>query len=124
MNTLLWIAAAILALIVLAAGMEKLASPIAQLRARRAWARDVDGPRIRVLGSLEVLGAVGLIAPAVTGIVPGLVALAAACLAALMVVVLTVQARRHEPIAGFILPAVSLLLALAVAVGRAGPFPF
>ena len=118
MNTLLWIAAAILALIVLAAG-----SPIAQLRARRAWARGLDGPRIRVLGSLEVLGAVGLIAPAVTGIVPGLVAVAAACLAALMVVVLTVQARRHEPIAGFILPAVSLVLAVAVAAGRAGPFP-
>ncbi len=124
MNTLLWMAAAILALVVLVAGIEKLASPIAQLRARRAWARGVDGRRIRVLGSLEVLGAVGLIAPAVTGIASGLVALAAACLAALMVVVLAVQARRHEPVSAFVLPVVSLVLAVAVAAGRAGPYPF
>ena len=40
-----------------------------------------------------------------------------------MIVVLAVQARRHEPINGFVLPAVSLLIAVAVAVGRAGPYP-
>ena len=123
MNTLLWIAALALALIVLAAGVDKLASPIGQLRARRPWARDVDEPRVRLLGTLEVLGAIGLVVPAITGIATGLVALAAGCLAALMIVVLVVQARRHEPINGFVLPAVSLLIAVAVAVGRAGPYP-
>jgi hypothetical protein len=124
MNAVLWIAAALLALIFLAAGADKLLTSFETLRSRRPWARDFGPAQVRLLGALEVLGAIGLIAPAVTGILPGLVALAAACLAALMLVVLSVQVRRHEPLAGFVVPVVSLALAAAVAVGRAGSYHF
>ena len=45
----------------------------------------VGRDRMRIIGVLEVLGAIGLILPALTGILPWLVPTAAAALAVLMV---------------------------------------
>jgi uncharacterized membrane protein len=122
MNVVLWVVAVVLGLIVAAAGVEKLATPQAEFRRKRPWAEAADARTVRVVGALEVLGAVGLIAPGVTGIATGLVPLAAACLAVLLLAAIVVEARHHRPGAAFVLPVVSLVLALAVAVGRAGPW--
>jgi hypothetical protein len=123
MDLILRIAAPLLALIVLAAGAEKLITPFDKLRAKRPWTVQA-GPRlVRLLGSLEVAGAAGLILPAVTGIAPVLVPIAAACLAVLRVGAIGVEARLHPSVAKLALPAATLALALVVAVGRAGAYP-
>jgi hypothetical protein len=60
----------------------------------------------------------------VVGIAPALVPLAAVCVAMLMVGALVVEGRQHRSAAGLALPTATLLLALLVAVGRAGPYHF
>jgi hypothetical protein len=51
---------------------------------------------VRVIGLLEIAGAVGLVVPAVTGILPWLTPLAAACLAVTMVGAAALHLRRGE----------------------------
>jgi uncharacterized membrane protein len=65
-------------------------------RPNSAWARDVGRTRVRVIGLLEIAGAVGLIVPAATGIIPWLTPLAAACLAVTMIGAGALHLRRGE----------------------------
>jgi DoxX-like family len=123
-NIALWGAALGLAFIVLAAGFEKLATPYADLRRKRPWVSDADPRMVRLIGLLEVLGAIGLVVPAIVGIATGLVPLAAACLAVLLVGAIVVEARHHRPGSALVLPVASLIVAVFVAVGRAGPWSF
>ena len=78
---------------------------------------------IRGIGVLEILGALGLVLPALSGVAPILVPLAAAGLAITMVFAALVHIRRGDgPKAA--LP--SILLAICsvfVAWSRFGPFP-
>ena len=124
MNSVLWVAAIGLAIIVLAAGMEKLATPYADLRQQRPLVADVDPRTVRLIGTFEVLGAIGLVVPAAIGIAANLVPLAAACIALLLAGAIVVEARHRRPAAAFVLPVVSLLLAVFVAIGRTGPWSF
>ena len=80
------------------------------------WARDLGPTRVRVIGLLEIAGAVGLVVPAVTGILPWLTPLAAVCLAATMAGAAALNLRRGETRA---LPqnAVLGVLSALVAVG-------
>jgi uncharacterized membrane protein YphA (DoxX/SURF4 family) len=123
MDMFLSIAAVLLALIFLSAGVEKLTTPIEKLHVKRPGTAHVEPRFVRVLGALEVAGAIGLILPAVTGIAPLLVPVAAACLAALMIGALAVVARRHPSVATLALPTLTLVLAVTVAVGRFGAYP-
>jgi len=117
-NALMWLAAGLTAVIVFGAGAEKLRLPIAEYRARRHWAEVAPATQVRTLGVLEVLGAIGLVVPAVTGIAPALVPIAAACIAALMVGAIATEIRDGAPTGRLVLPLVTLGLALLVAVGR------
>jgi hypothetical protein len=65
----------------------------------------------------ELLGAVGVIVPGVTGILPVLTSVAAVCLAILMGGAVKAHVDLKEPPT---LPAVLGLLCLVVAVGRSG----
>src|SRR6266851_1621018 len=77
MNIALWIVQILLALAFAMAGIMKVTQPIDRLETRMGWVKDV-GPRgVRLIGSLEILGAIGLILPAVTGILPWLTPVAA-----------------------------------------------
>ncbi|MFE2944592.1 DoxX family protein [Streptomyces sp. NPDC059255] len=80
-------------------------------------------PGIKALGVLEVLAATGLILPAVTGIAPVLVPLAATGLVVTMAGAMAVHARRGE-VAFPVLNAVLLILAAGVAWGRFGLYAF
>jgi uncharacterized membrane protein YphA (DoxX/SURF4 family) len=125
MNIVLWILAGLLAAAFLAAGGMKLAQPKEKLAANpnMAWAEDFSPGMLKTIGALEVLAAVGLILPAVLGIVPVLVPLAAAGLVLLMVGASITHARRKESQA-VVTNVVLIALALVVAVGRFGPYPF
>ena len=122
MNIALWVVQILLALAFGMAGIMKVTQPIDKLEARMGWVKSV-GPRgVRLIGSLEILGAIGLILPAVTGILPWLTPVAAACLALTMVGAMITHARRGE-YSGIGVNLVLLVLTLFVAYGRFAIIP-
>ncbi len=117
MNIALWIVQILLALAFAMAGIMKVTQPIDRLETRMGWVKDI-GPRgVRLIGSLEILGAIGLILPAITGIWPWLTPLAAAGLALTMVGAMITHGRRGE-YSSIGTNLVLLLLALFVVYGR------
>ena len=124
MNLALWIIAIVLAVGFAASGLMKIVRSKEQLVASGfGWAQDVSPTAIRLIGVAEILGAIGLIVPAATHIAPILVPLAAVGLALVMVGAAAVHARRKEaPMIA--INAVLLGLAIGVAWGRFGPYPF
>jgi uncharacterized membrane protein YphA (DoxX/SURF4 family) len=124
MNLALWIVAIVLAAGFAGSGLMKLLVPKEKLvTSGQGWAQDVTPTNIRLIGVVEVLGAAGLILPAVTHIVPILVPLAAIGLVLVMVGAAVVHARRKEAM-NIGVTAVLLALAAFVAWGRLGPYPF
>ncbi|GHJ58287.1 hypothetical protein NOK12_08060 [Nocardioides sp. OK12] len=124
MNIVLWIIAAALALVFLAAGAMKLAQPRKKLTASGMEAMEnLPAGAIKAIGALEVLAAVGLVVPAVLDVAPVLVPLAATGLALLMVGAAITHARRKENQA-VVVNGVLLVLAAVVAWGRFGPHSF
>jgi DoxX-like family len=115
MNTALWIAQSLLAAIMIAAGTPKLFLPRPRLVAKFPWTQDAPQPLVRLLGLAELAGAAGLIVPRALGIAPFLTPIAAGCLCLILVGALTTKLRLHESPA---LPAVAMLLAVFVVIGR------
>lgn len=95
MFTAYWIAAGLLAFVYLYAGGRKIVQSQEQLAPMMGWVDTVPMSAVRVLGIVEVLGAVGLILPPLTGIAPVL-----ALVAALGFVVLQVLATRLHLVRG------------------------
>jgi hypothetical protein len=123
-NLALWIVAGVLAAGFAASGLMKLLVPKEKLvTSGQGWAQDVSPAGIRSIGIVELLGAIGLIAPAVTHIAPILVPLAAVGLAFVMVGAAVVHARRHET-ANILVNIALFAMAVFVAWGRLGPLPF
>jgi hypothetical protein len=91
---------------------------------RMAWVEDFSDPAIRTIGGLEFLGALGLILPAVTGIAPILVPLAAVGLAITMFGAIVVHVRRGDGTLLVVVPLVLGLTAIFVAWGRFGAYAF
>ncbi|MDH6577952.1 DoxX family protein [Kitasatospora sp. MAP5-34] len=118
MNLALWIAAGLQAAAYLLAGLHKAAQPREKLLAdpQFAWTADYPVP-VRVIGVIELLGALGLVLPQATGIAPLLAPLAAVGLAIVQVLAARLHLQRGERKT---LPvnAVLLVLAVLVAVGR------
>ncbi|QRY39683.1 DoxX family protein [Microbacterium hominis] len=113
-----WIVAGVLALAYFAAGaMKAFRSPDALVAGGIAWAKDVSLPLVRVIGVVEVLGALGLLLPPLTGIAPVLAPLAAIGLALVQVGAVIFHVRRGE---AKVLPMNLVLLLLAVAAAIVG----
>jgi uncharacterized membrane protein YphA (DoxX/SURF4 family) len=122
MHTAIWVLQVLLAATFAAAGLLKLTRPIDALaRTIGAWVRDVPAPLIRVIGGLEVAGAVGLIVPSALGILPWLTALSAAGLVIVMMGALVVHLRRREP-QSIAVNVVLALLAAAIVWGQTDPY--
>lgn len=97
MTIAFWVVTALLALVFLAAGSMKLLRPKDQLAASGlSWTEDFSARTVKLIGGLEVLGALGLVLPALTGIAPVLSPIAAICLAVTMVLAIRVHVRRRE----------------------------
>ena len=125
MNLALWIIAGVLAFAFFGSGAMKLAQSKDKLVASPTggWAADFSPASIKLIGVAEILGAIGLILPAVLHIAPKLVPLAAVGLILVMVGAAVVHARRHE-LPNVAINVVLLLLAAFVEWGRAVPLPF
>ena len=116
MNRLLWIVQGLLALLFLFGGGVKLAMPLDELAAQSG----LPGPLILFIGLAEIIGAIGLILPALTGIRPELTSLAAAGLVVIMVgaTILTAAGVGGGNPVTALFPLVVGLLAAFVAYGR------
>lgn len=100
MHLALMITNAILAVLFLYAGGTKLLVSKPSLLARdgMAWAADYSEPALKAIGLAEVLGAIGLVVPLLTGIVPFLAPIAAVGLFLVMLGAAQVHRRRREPL--------------------------
>ncbi|MGW1346722.1 DoxX family protein [Kribbella sp. NPDC002412] len=125
MNLALWIVAGLLAAVFTFAGANKLFIPYEKLAKAHGggWVNQFSPGFVKALGTVEILGAIGLTVPAALGIVPVLAPLAAVGLATIMVGAAIVTSRRHER-AHAALNLVYFALAVFVAVGRFGPESF
>ena len=93
----LWFVQAILAAAFLAAGGMKLFMTVEEFGSTGAkWAGDVPLALFRFIGVAEVLGAVGLVVPAATGIYPRLTPLAAAGLVMIQVLAASMHIARGD----------------------------
>jgi len=93
-----WILTGLLAVPMLLAGVIKLQKKPADLHEMgMLWTEDYTEPQIRLIGAAEAVGAVGLVAPAATGILPILSPIAAACLGVIMGGAFGVHAKRKDP---------------------------
>ena len=122
MNLVIWVVQVLVAVGFAIAGYSKVFA-YERARARMPWVRDVPSRLTRTIGVLEILGAAGLILPALTGVLPWLTPLAAAALALLQVFAIVFHVYRREWRS---VPANAALvgLALLAAYGRFVVVPF
>lgn len=118
LHVALWVVQVLLALAFFGAGATKLTQPLDQLVANgMTFVTYTPAAVVRFIGLAEVLGAIGLILPAATRLVPRLTGVAAAALTVVMVLAVGVHVT-HGEIAG-VGPAVFLGgLSAFVAWGR------
>lgn len=119
MNIVLWIVQALLALVFVMAGFMKLTQPIERLKTRMKWVELFSSTPalVRVVGLLEILGAIGLILPEAVQIQPWLTPAAALGLVLTMIFAVLIHLRLREG-NRLAIPLILLLLALVIVVGR------
>jgi len=117
MNIAIWVVQVLLALVFAMTGISKLGQPYEKLAERMGYVKDFSPNVIRGIGVLETLGAIGVLLPALTGILPWLTPTAASGLGLVMLGAMATHWRRKEypMIFGNL---VLLALAVFVAYGR------
>ena len=110
----LWAAQALLALLFGAAGVMKLFTPVADLGAMMNWVTVTPEWLVRFIGAAELLGAIGIILPALTRILPWLTPLAALGFVVIQVLAIGTHASLGEM--AMTLPMNLVLLALSAFV--------
>ena len=124
MNVVLWAGQVLVALLFGAAGfVHSIGYEKASANDGMAWMRALPAATVKTIGVLEILGAIGLILPALTGVLPWLTPLAALLLGVVMVLAIGFHIIRREA-PNTIFNAVLALLAFAVAYGRFVVSPF
>ena len=113
MNIALWIIQGLLAAMYLMAGQLK-AFQTAKAKEQMPWAKNRSDAFVRFVGISELLGALGLILPLVTGILPWLTVLAATGLTLIQLLAIFTE---HLPKKEYnVIPINVVLLALAAIV--------
>jgi len=122
MNIALWVITALLAGAFLAAGVMKVAQPKSALADKgMGWVEDFSPGQVKAIGTLEIIGALGVLLLA--GIAPAVVPFAALGLGLIMVGAIVTHVRRGE-YANVAVNAALLALAAVVVWGRLGPYAF
>jgi hypothetical protein len=116
----LWIAASLLALSNAGAGIFKLVTPREKLLGMQPWTNDFTPTQIKLIGAAELLGALGVILPLVTNILPIMTSIAAFAIAALQVGAVVTHVRRKETvIPNVVIIAIALFVGIGwIVVGR------
>ncbi len=117
MNVLLWILQSLLAILFFVTGLMKTIQPIDRLADKMGWVHDSSPFAVRFAGVAEMLASLGLLFPAMFGIVEVLTPISAIGLGLIMVLAIPLHARRDE--LGMVGLNVLLLVLLGIiAVGR------
>lgn len=114
----LWVVQVLLTLAFGAAGVMKLFMPIADISGQMAWAAASPEWLVRFIGFAELAGAIGMVLPAATRILPWLTPLAGLGFAVIQVLAIGVHATRGETAMTLPVNLVLLALSLFVAWGR------
>jgi uncharacterized membrane protein YphA (DoxX/SURF4 family) len=117
MNTALWIVQVLAAIAFGVSGFTKIVQPKEKLLTNMKWVEDFSPNVIKGIGLLEVLGAIGLILPALTGVLPLLTPIAGVGLVLVMLGAAYTHLRRGE-MSMIPINLVLLLLAAFVVYGR------
>ncbi len=96
MTVAYWIVAALLALLYLYSGGLKVLRTPEQLRPMMGWVDTMPLRLVRTIGVLEVLGAIGLIVPPLTGVAPALAVAAATGLVLIQIGGISLHLKRGE----------------------------
>lgn len=123
MNIALWILQAIVALGFVMAGSMKALTPKDKLGEKMGWVADFSGAQVKLIGVAEVLGGIGVVAPAAFRILPWLTPTAATALVLLMLGAIFTHIRRKEA-KTMGASVVLALLSCCVALGRFFILPF
>lgn len=115
MTIALWITAILLTLVYLMAGITKTFQAKAVLQPKMGWVADFSDTQVKAVGIVEFIGALGVMLPLATGILPWLTPVAAICLVVVQIVAAVIHVRRGEK-DSLPINAVLALLAAAVAV--------
>jgi uncharacterized membrane protein YphA (DoxX/SURF4 family) len=117
MGIALWVVQVLVAAAFLVSGATKLSQPKENLVKNMAWVEDFSQQTVRLIGAVEVLGAIAIVVPAMTGILPWLTPLAALGLVLTMIGAALTHLRRTE-YGSIATNAVLLVLAAFVVYGR------
>lgn len=117
MNIALWIIQSLVALLFLMNGIRKVFLPMDTILAQLPGLKQVPPALVRFIGVCELAGAVGLILPAATRILPQMTIAAALGITALMACAAIFHLRRRE-VPPTVVTTVILLVALFIGVGR------
>ncbi|MCL5996174.1 MAG: DoxX family protein [Chloroflexi bacterium] len=116
MNVVLWVLQVLVGLAFVAAGVNH-GFRIDQIKAQMKWVNALPRGLVTFIGICELLGGIGLILPALTGVLPWLTPLAAAGLALIMLLAAGFHLTRREYPA-IVFNLVLMILAAFVAYGR------
>ena len=116
MSIIFWTVTILDALAFLSAGSIKLMQPKEKLEPMMKWVVDFNMNTIKTIGLLEVLGAIGLILPRLTNILPWLSSLAAIGLILTLIGGAIIHLRRGDPFVPSIIPNIVLGAFSAVAL--------
>lgn len=120
LNIALWAAQVLLAAAYGLFGSMKATKPLAELSVMMKWIPDFPPMFVRGLGVVEVLGAIGLILPALTRIAPRLTFVTACCIVVHQLCAITLHLLRGEAgVLGLNLVLISLALFIAWGRGKA-----
>ncbi|WP_276369678.1 DoxX family protein [Chryseolinea sp. H1M3-3] len=96
MNTILWIAQSLLAAMFTSGGLLKIFVPKEKMIAKQPFVQDYSSIQIRLIGLAEILGAIGIIVPFATGIMPILTPIAAMGLCTIMILAIRIHVQTKE----------------------------
>ena len=127
MNIALWILQGFLAAIFLIAGAIKVIKSKDELKAlggeKMNWVDSISAVSVKLIGTIEVLAAIGLILPQLTGILPWLVPLAAFGLVLTMIGAVMLHQRRGDGAKAIVQVIILLVMAAFTTYGRFDSIP-
>ena len=122
MNIALWILQGFLAVLFLVFGYMRVIKSKDELKemggGKMQWVDDLSDSNLKLIGILEVLAAIGLILPQLTGILPWLAPLAAFGLALTMIGAMKLHLRRGDGLNPLVMNVILLLMAAFTTYGR------
>lgn len=96
MDVFLWILQVILAAVFLTLGLAKAVVPMEKLKKAMDWTAEMPAPKVRVIGSLESLGGLGLFFPGLYPISKIIIPISAMGLAVIMMLAAIGNLRRGD----------------------------